>query len=238
MSDTMQAPIEGETENVGAESAGNRRLLVALAVVAAVIVVGAAVYFLFLSGSSTPDDEFGAIPQGSVAGATDKPGGNNNQNNTSETKVGDKVPAKYNGKVGRDPFAPLDFEGETLPPVDPATTTDPTTGTATDPATVPATDPAAGPLPTTTSDQPTASVYSVEAKSVNVSAGKAVLSVNGKLYTVAVDQIFPATDTGPFKVQRIAMTDQGRGTVKVLYGSDLPVILKVGADPITFGSLT
>jgi hypothetical protein len=216
MSDTMQAPIGGELEQSGNGSGGNRRLLVALAALAGVLVIGAAVYFLFLSGDSS-DDELAAVPRAQATG-THAPKANKGDDGV----VGDKVPEEFKGNIGRDPFAPLAFELVSATPTE-APTTEPTDGTG---GTTPTTDP----QPTATSDPGTTTAYVVEVKSVDVAKNKANIAVNDKLYTVKTGEVFPSSTTGPFKVLRL-----GAGTAKVLFGSDLPVILKQGS-PVTFGS--
>ncbi len=217
MSDTLQAPIGGDLEQSGDGSGGNRRLLVALAALAGVLVIGAAVYFLFLSGDSA-DDELAAVPRAPVTGTHDaKP------DNGDGGVVGDKVPEEFKGNVGRDPFAPLAFELVTeTPTATEVPTAEPTDGTGGTPVT--------DPQPTATSDPGAVSGYVVEVKSVDVAKDKANIDVNGKLYSVKTGEVFPSSTTGPFKVLRL-----GPGTAKVLFGSDLPVILKQGS-PVTFGS--
>ena len=139
------------------------------------------------------------------------------------------MPEEIKGNVGRDPFAPLAFELETAEPV--ATEPAPTEPAATDPTGgIPATDP----QPTST-NAPATSAYVVEVKSVNVASGRATIDVNDKTYTVKTGDVFPSDTTGPFKVLRLSKLDSGRGIAKVLFGSDLPVILKQG-HPVTFGS--
>ena len=221
MSDTMQAPIGGELEQSGDGSdGGSRRALVALAALAGVLVIGAAVYFLFLSGSPAEED-IAAVPR---AGATGTPDVNENKGGTGNE--GDKVPQEYQGNVGRDPFAPLAFELVTEPAATEAPTTEPTDSTGESPTT--------DPQPSTSETAP-ASSYVLEVESVNVASDRAVILVNGKPYTVKTDSVFPSSTTGPFKVLRLGQLDSGRGTAKVLFGSDLPVILKEG-NPVTFGS--
>ncbi|HVQ88305.1 MAG TPA: hypothetical protein VMT88_08985 [Actinomycetes bacterium] len=230
MSETMQAPIEGEAEPVGSSAAGNRRLLIALAAVAGVVVVGAAVYFLFLSGGS--EEELGAIPQSPVVAATDDANANGDDQNSGDgTKAGDKVPVKYDGNVGRDPFQPLALETEAPPAT--AAPTDQPTSAPTDAPTDPVTDPTTNPTSSSGTDSTS---FVVVVKSVNVARDKAVVSVNGSKYTVSTDEVFPSPDIGPFQVVRLGKTDSNRGVVKVLYGSDLPVILKEG-NSVTFGSV-
>jgi len=224
MSDTMQAPVGGELEQSGDGSGGNRRALIALAAVAGALLIGAAVYFLFLSGDSG-DDELGAVPQTQTTRTDDDKGNKGNDDNGSN--AGDKVPDEFKGNIGRDPFAPLAFELVTAEPV-------PTEPVPTEP---PATDPTGGtvPDPQPTSDAPATTAYVLEVKSVNVANDRASISVNDKLYTVKTGDVFPSDTTGPFKVLRLGKLDSGRGSAKVLFGSDLPVILKQG-NPVTFGS--
>jgi hypothetical protein len=227
MSDTMQAPIGGELDQSSEGPGGNRRVLIALAALAGVLVIGAAVYFLFLSGGGSGDDELAAVPQTQATGTQDAKG-----NNGDGDKAGDKVPEEFKGNVGRDPFAPLAFELATAEPVatDPvATEPAATDAPAADPTGVPTTD------PQPTSSSPATSAYAVEVKSVNVGSGRATIEVNDKVYTVKTGDVFPSDTTGPFKVLRLSKTDSGRGVAKVLFGSDLPVILKQG-HPVTFGS--
>ena len=228
MSDTMQAPIGGELDQSSEGSGGNRRALIALAALAGALVIGAAVYFLFLSGDSS-DDALGAVPQTQANGTKDAKG-NNGDGDKAGDKAGDKVPEEFKGNVGRDPFAPLAFELETAEPVasEPVATEPP-----------PATEPT-GALPTadpqpTSNNPPATSAYVVEVKSVNVASGRATIAVNDKTYTVKTGDVFPSDTTGPFKVLRLSKLDSGRGVAKVLFGSDLPVILKQG-HPVTFGS--
>ena len=227
MSDTMQAPIGGELDQSSEGPGGNRRALIALAALAGALVIGAAVYFLFLSGDSN-DDALAAVPQ-TQATVTQEAKGNNGDGD----KAGDKVPEEFKGNVGRDPFAPLAFELETAEPVatEPvATEPVATDAPATDPTGVPTTDPQP-----TSGSPPATSAYVVEVKSVNVASGRATIDVNDKTYTVKTGDVFPSDTTGPFKILRLSKTDSGRGVAKVLFGSDLPVILKQG-HPVTFGS--
>jgi hypothetical protein len=222
MSDTMQAPVGGDLESSGDGSGGNRRALIALAAVAGALLIGAAVYFLFLSGGSG-DDELGAVPHAVATGTQDTKANKDDNGN-----AGDKVPDEFKGNIGRDPFAPLAFELVTDEPV-------PTEPVPTEPA---ATDPTGGipaPDPQPTSDAPATTAYVLEVKSVNVANGRATISVNDNLYTVKTGDVFPSDTTGPFKVLRLGKLDSGRGSAKVLFGSDLPVILKQG-NPVTFGS--
>jgi hypothetical protein len=219
MSNTLQRPpIEDVVSGPdGGVDGGQRRTVLAVVLVAGLLVLGAATYFLFLSGGSS-DENLGVVTSGAPKAAP-VDGKKSNQANNN-----DKVPQQVdaNVQVGRDPFAPLAAEAPVVTEPDPNSvpgTGTGTTGTTGDGSTNPTT-----PVDTTTNE----TVYSLTVKSVNANKGTADIDINGKVYTVSTGDVFPSETTGPFKLVKVSRSDSGQGQARVIFGSDLPVVLKQG----------
>ena len=225
MSDTLQAPDETVVDLSSDDGAGdNRRKLMLLGGLAGLLVLGAAVYFLFLSGGSSTDT-FTPIPQGQPVASP-----------SASATDGTKLPDKFQGTVGHDPFQPLAAEAVVIEPTTaPTTSTGTGTGTGTTPTTAPVVIPTTvvTPPPTTTPTTPApVTRYAVTVNSVNGGKNSAVITVNGKRYTVSVKDNFPSATTGPFDLVRVGQLPSGKDTATVVFGSDLPVELKAGQKEI------
>ena len=206
MSDTMQGPPAQELSPGPHDGSGSsrRRLLIVVVVVAGVLVLGAATYFLFLSGGSS-DEEFAPVTRGTPAATPD-----NGKKSGGQSNGGDKVPQKVDQDVavGTDPFEPLAAEAPVVSAAPVATDPADPTGTG---------DPAAD-----------AGVYQLTVKSVNLEKDTANIDIDGKLYTVKAGNTFPSLTQGPFLLVRVDASQTGQGLARVIFGSDTPVVMKVG----------
>lgn len=215
MSDLQTLQPEA-TDSSASEGQGNRKLLLLLVGVVGVVVLGAAAYFLFLSGGE--EEPLPPITKGTPA--AEAGAGKSDQDETNgggNDGDGQVLPesASDNLKVGTDPFEPL--------PAEEAAAVAAADTAATDSGATAVTDEGTG-----GKGDNAATVYQVQVASVDSASGKANVVVDGKSYVVKVGDVFPSATTGPFKAVAVAKSNAGVPYVKVVYGSDLPVIIKKG----------
>lgn len=215
MSDLQTLPPEAPEAPADFEGQGNRKLLLLLVGVVGVVVLGAAAYFLFLSGGE--EEPLPPITKGTPAAEAGAGKSGQDESNAGGNDDGGQVlpgSADDDLKVGTDPFEPLPAEEAAAAEAESAATDDGATA-VTDEGNGGKADAAA-------------TTYQVQVASVDSNSGKANVVVDGKSYAVKVGDVFPSATTGPFKAVAVGKSNAGVPYVKVVYGSDLPVIIKKG----------
>lgn len=173
------ASSAGATET--AETAGNRRALVALAALGGAAVLGIAAYVFVLGGG---DDEPAPVVASPAATATEDPAADPNAAPGDEEENDDGPVTPAANSVGRNPFEALVTE-----PVAAGTSTgtpavDPVTGLPVDSGTTP-TDPGTTPVVPAPTEPITIMLNDVDAATQTV-----VVTVDGEQYTAALGETF------------------------------------------------